>query len=283
MAQSDMPTMRSKRLGNELKRLRVERGYKVQDIADKLQCGQPKISQIENGKRGIRPLDLTVLLEFYGIDDEAYVASIKRLAKEIHKVDWWSSQGPLLHDELRDYLTLETDSELVREYSPAVVPGLLQTEAYMRLIFTVVPAEKIGPLVETRIKRKELLDSHLDFRLRTIIDAPALHRIPGPPELVREQLEYLLEMGGRSNVNIQILPLDASIPAEQYTPFIIHSLRGEPSIDVTWLEHMTGGTLLEQRTDVQVYTRVWDEFTAAALSPAKSQRYIRDLIKDSGS
>ncbi|MFD7289901.1 helix-turn-helix domain-containing protein [Streptomyces sp. NPDC059863] len=279
MAHSDMPTMRSKRLGNELRRLRVERDYKVQDIADKLQCGQPKISQIENGKRGIRPLDLTVLLEFYGIEDEAYIASIRRLAKEIHKVDWWSSQGPLLHDTLRDYLTLEADSELVREYDPSVIPGQLQTEAYMREIFQARhPAEKVGPLVETRMKRKELLESRLDFRLRTIIEAPVLHRISRSKALVREQLEYLLEMSGQNNVNIQILPLDASIPAEQYAPFTLFSLRGEPSIDVAWLEHVTGGTLLEQRTDVQVYTRVWDEFTAAALSPSASEKYIRDLI-----
>ncbi|MFJ5226999.1 helix-turn-helix domain-containing protein [Streptomyces sp. NPDC088400] len=284
MDQRDMPTMRSRRLGNELKRLRQERGYKVGDIADKLQCGQPKISQIENGKRGIRPLDLTVLLDFYEIDDVAYVASIRRLAKEIHKVDWWSSQGPLLHDTLRDYLTLEADSELVREYDPAVIPGLLQTEAYMRKVFEARhPAEKAARLVETRMKRKELLDAHLDFTLRTIIDVPVLHRISRSRSVVREQLEYLLEMGDRSNVNIQILPLDAATPAEQYPPFTLFSLRGEPSIDVTWLEHATGGTLLEQRADVQVYTRVWDEFTAAALSPSASEKYLRDLIKDSGS
>lgn len=278
-----MPTMRSRRLGNELRRLRVERGYKVQDIADKLQCGQPKISQIENGKRGIRPLDLTVLLEFYGIEDAGYVASIKRLAKDIHKVDWWSSQGPLLHDSLRDYLTLEADSELIREYVQAVVPGLLQTEAYMRRIFSARhPADKIERLVQTRLKRKELLDSQLDFRLCAIIDAAALHRMNGPWDLVREQYENVLKMSRRSNVDVQILPLDARLPAEQYTPFTLFSLRGEPSVDVTWLEHMTGGTLLEQRSDVQDHVRVWDAFTAAALSPSASQKYLRDLLKDGG-
>ncbi|UGY91154.1 helix-turn-helix domain-containing protein [Streptomyces gobiensis] len=284
MAQSDMPTMRSKRLGNELRRLRLAKGLKVQDAADRLECGQPKISQIENGKRGIRPLDLTILLELYGVDDETQRANLRRLAKEIHKVDWWSSQGPLLHDSLRDYLTLEADSELVRAYEPMVLPGLLQTEAYMREIFMAGQRPKrVDTLVETRMKRKELLADHLDFRLRTIIDVPALHRINGPAEVVREQLSYLLETGKRTNVNVQVLPLDASLPTEQYAPFTIFSLRGEPPIDVAWLEHMTGGTLLEQRPDVQVYTQTWDEFTAAALSPSESQQYIRDLIKESGS
>ncbi|MEW2457822.1 Scr1 family TA system antitoxin-like transcriptional regulator [Streptomyces albus] len=63
-------------------------------------------------------------------------------------------------------------------------------------------------------------------------------------------------------------------------PFIILTLAGEPSIDVTWLEHLTGGTLLERREEVLVYSRVWDELTAAALSPAESQRYITNLIKE---
>ncbi|MFI6699435.1 helix-turn-helix transcriptional regulator [Streptomyces sp. NPDC050509] len=283
MTHSDMPTMRSRRLGNELKRLRLERAYKVQDIADKLQCGQPKISQIENGKRGIRPLDLTVLLEFYGIDDAAYIASIKRLAKEIHKVDWWNGEGPALHDSLRDYLTLEADSDLVREYDPAVIPGLLQTGAYMREMFEArFPAEEITPLVETRTKRQELLGPQQDFRLCAIIEAAVLHRISASREVAGEQLEHLLDMGRRSTVDLRILPLDAVIPAEQYTPFTLFSLRGEPSVDVTWLEHVTGGTLLERRSDVQVYARVWDEFTAAALSPTASRKYIRDLLRRKG-
>ncbi|MFJ8002016.1 helix-turn-helix transcriptional regulator [Streptomyces sp. NPDC096310] len=282
MAHSDMPTVRSRRLGNELKRLRLERAYKVQDIADKLQCGQPKISQIENGKRGIRPLDLTVLLEFYGIDDAAYIASIKRLAREIHKVDWWSGEDPRLHDSLRDYLTLEADSDLVREYDPAVLPGLLQTGAYMREIFEArFPAQDISPYIGTRTKRQELLGPQQDFRLCAIVEASVLHRISRSRDVVREQLEHLLDMGGRATVDLRILPLDAAIPADQYTPFTLFSLRGEPSVDIAWLEHVTGGTLLEKGTDVRVYERVWDEFTAAALPPPASRAYIRDLLRES--
>ncbi|MFF4699939.1 helix-turn-helix domain-containing protein [Streptomyces chattanoogensis] len=282
MPQSEMPTMRSRRLGGELRRLRREAGLNVSDAAEKLECGQPKISQIENGKRGIRPLDLTTLLDLYGVEDERQRANIRRLAKEIHKVDWWSGQGPFLHDALRDYLTLEADSQVVRAYEPVLIPGLLQTEAYMQQLFAAMsPSEQIQSLVKTRMKRKELLDNKLGFRLRTIIDAPALHRIEGGPEIAHDQLEYLLEAGKRQNINLQVLPLDANLPMEQYAPFTIFSLQGEPPVDVIWLEHITGGTLLEQRHDVQAYSKAWDELTAAALSPSASQQYIRDLIKES--
>ncbi|MFE6700340.1 helix-turn-helix domain-containing protein [Streptomyces sp. NPDC057718] len=281
MAQSDMPTMRSRRLGGELRQLRLNAGLKVQDAAEALECGQPKISQIENGKRGIRPLDLTTLLNLYGLEDERQRASLKRLAKEIHKVDWWSGQGPFLHDVLKDYLMLEADSQAVRTFEPMVIPGLLQTKAYMQQQFSVVtPAEQIGPLVATRIKRKELLDNKLGFKLRAVIDAPALHRIGGAEEVVLGQLEHLLDAGSWSNVNVQVLPVDAALPMEQYAPFTVFSLEAEPPVEVVWLEHLTGGTLLEQRHDVQAYAGAWDDLTAAALSPAESRQHIRELIEE---
>ncbi|MBI0380565.1 transcriptional regulator [Streptomyces albiflaviniger] len=278
MDQRDMPTMRSRRLGAELRRLRIEAGLKVQEVAEVLECGQPKVSQIENGKRGIRPLDLTVLLKHYGVEDERQCASLRRLAKEIHKVDWWSNQGPLLRDDLRDLLTLEADSELVRTYESMLIPGLLQTERYMRQTFAVYPAESVELHVETRMKRKELLDNQADFCLRAVIDVPALHRIGGSRDVVRDQLEHLQREADRPNVKVQVLPLDAALPQDQLPPFTIFRQRGEPPADIVWLEHITGGSLLEQRQDVLRYSTAWDELTAAALSPAASQQYIRDLL-----
>jgi transcriptional regulator with XRE-family HTH domain len=276
-----MPTMRSRRLGGELRRLRTEAGLKVQDAAEALECGHPKVSQIENGKRGIRQLDLTTLLNLYGVTDDRQRANLKRLAKEVHRVDWWTNAGPLLHDSLKDYLTLEVDSQLVRTYESMVIPGLLQTEAYMRrVIGTAGDPDRTETLVETRLKRKDVLDNHPGFTLRAVIDVPALHRIPGPRAEVRDQLEHLVQETKRRNVTIQVLPLDAALPIDQWPPFTIFTLRDEPPVDVVWLEHIAGGTLLEQRRDVPRYGAAWDELTAAALSPAASQQYLRDLIKD---
>ncbi|MBO1335870.1 helix-turn-helix transcriptional regulator [Streptomyces sp. VRA16 Mangrove soil] len=285
MPQSEMPTIRSRRLGAELRRLRTDAGLKVNDAALALECGQPKISQIETGKRGIRQLDLTTLLNLYGVTDDQQRTNLKRLARDIHKVDWWSGQGPLLSGDLRDYLTLEADSSLVRAFEPSVLPGLLQTEAYMREIFmTGAEADRVEPLVNTRMRRKDLLSGTAEFRLRVVIDAPALHRIPGPRALIRQQFEHLMETGELPNVTIQVLPLDITLPLAQYAPYTLFTLRGEPTAQVAWLEHMTGGTILEQRPDVEIYAQAWDELTAAALSPAQSRRYISERIKqESGS
>ncbi|MEU6445012.1 helix-turn-helix transcriptional regulator [Streptomyces sp. NPDC047046] len=281
MAQSDMPTMRSRRLGAELRRLRLEAGLKVNDVATALECGQPKISQIENGKRGIRPLDLTTFFNLVGVDDEQYRNNVRRLARQIHKRDWWSGEGPVLDDALKDFMTLEVDSELIRAYECSVVPGLLQTEGYMRRVFaTRWTPEKEEEMVRVRFKRQELLEDEGAFRFRAVIDVPVLHRIAGGRHVVIDQLNHLLEMSEHSKVTIQILPLEAALSMEQRVPHYILSQRGEPPVDVVWLEHLSGGTLLEQRSDVAFYLSLWDELTAAAMSAKQSLDYVRKLIKE---
>ncbi|MER5780953.1 helix-turn-helix transcriptional regulator [Streptomyces mobaraensis] len=273
--------MRSKRLGNELRRLRRAKGLTVSEAAVRLGCGQPKISQIENGKRGIRPADLTALLDLYDVTDEGRRRSIKQLARDIHKVDWWTSEGPLTGTTLTDYLTLEADSELIRSYEPTVIPGLLQTENYIRQVITPANCgDQAEARVQTRLKRKELLDGFPALRLSVILDQLALHRIPGPREVISEQLHHLVDMGHHPNVMVQVLPLDAKLPVDQYVPFSIARFRGEASLDVVWLEHTSGGTLLEQARDVHVYMQVWAELTAAALSPADSRSFLSELVKE---
>ncbi len=277
-----MPTMRSRRLGNELRRLRLEAGLKVTDVAEILECGQPKISQIENGKRGIRPLDLTTLLNAFGVEDEGYRAGLKRLARDVHKVDWWTSEGPLLHDTLRDFLTLEVDSDVLRTYESTLIPGLLQTEGQMRAVFeTGHLADQADALVDARLRRRELLTESTEFDLRAVIDAHALQRLRGGRDRMVEQLEHLLLEMERPNVTVQLLPYDATVRPAQYVPFCLFTLRGEPASDVVWLEHLTGGSLLEQRRDVQVYVRAWGELTAAALTPVQTRQYLREMIKES--
>jgi transcriptional regulator with XRE-family HTH domain len=281
MAHTDMPTMRSRRLGAELRRLRLQAGLKVNDVAIALECGQPKISQIENGKRGIRPLDLTTFFDLVGVEDEQYRNNIRRLAKQIHKQDWWSCEGPMLHDTLADFMTLEVDSELIRAYEYSVLPGLLQTEGYMRGVFAQRwKPEEAEEMVRVRLKRQELLDETHAYRFRAVIDVPVLHRIAGGRRVAVDQLNHLLTMSEHPHVTIQVLPLEAALPMAQRVPHHILSQRGEPPVDVVWLEHMSGGTLLEQRADVAFYQDLWDELSAAAMSPAQSLDYVRKLIKE---
>ncbi|EDY46402.1 helix-turn-helix domain-containing protein [Streptomyces sp. SPB074] len=281
MAQSDMPTTRSRRLGAELRRLRLEAGLRVGDVAEALECGQPKISQIENGKRGIRPLDLTTFFNLVGVEDERYRNNVRRLARRIHQRDWWAAEGLTLDSTLKDFLTLEADSEQVCAFENAVLPGLLHTEPYMRRVFGAGDGTAgARELTRVRLRRQERLDEGADFRFRAVVDVTVLHRVTGDRALVLGQLAHLLDAAARPNVTLQVLPLDAVPPMRRRVPFQLFSQRGEPPVDAVWLEHLTGGGALEHRSDVAVYRSSWDELTAAALSPSASRRYVRDLMEE---
>ncbi|MDF2258397.1 helix-turn-helix domain-containing protein [Streptantibioticus ferralitis] len=284
MSQSEMPTMRSRRLGGELRKMREAKGLTMGDAAEALQCGQPKISRIEGGLRGIRPLDLDVLMDLYEIDrtEQADLReAMKRLAREIHQQDWWSGQGTLLHDDLKDYLTLESDSSLIRTYETQLLPGLLQTKEYMAEIFRHQRASDEAQLMlETRQQRQGILETNNGVHLRTVVDVTALNRVVGSPDLMVKQLKHLLDMTDAPNVDVQVLPLKTALPPDQYAPYTIFTMRQPPRADYVWLEHLTGSTLLEKEEDLVRYRRAWDDHTATALSAAESREHIRELIKE---
>ncbi|WP_344568284.1 helix-turn-helix transcriptional regulator [Streptomyces axinellae] len=280
MAHSEMPTMRSRRLGSELKRLRERAGLNMGDAARELQSGQPKISKIESGQQGIRPLDLDHLLNLYGVEDEEERQNFRQLAKHVRTLDWWSAQGPLLHDDLKDYLTLETDSSLIRTYETQLMPGLLQTEHYMSALLQHHYADEEARLmVETRRKRQGVLDEGT-VHLRAVLDASALHSTVGGAEIMVEQMEHVLTTSRHRNVDVQVLPQRRSVTPDQYVPYTIFTMRQAPTADYVWLEHLSGSTLLEREPHVQRYRRAWDDHTAAALSPRESTVYIRKLIEE---
>jgi transcriptional regulator with XRE-family HTH domain len=270
--------MRSRRFGTELRRLRTAAGLKLPDAAAALRCGVPKISQVENGHRGIFQKDLRTLFKLYGVEDKEAQEALLRLAREIHQVDWWSGDGPLLRSDVTNLLTLEADSDHACAYMTAI-PGLLQTDDYTRSIWR---AHQLGDesdvMGQLRRQRQELLATRPQFMLRAVIDATTLHRIPD--DVRRGQIEHLLQMAEKPNVSVQVLPLDAKLRPNQYPPYTIFTLSGKPTVKVVWLEHVSGGMALEQPKDVQAYEFTWNEMTAAALSPHESRKFMLDFMKD---
>lgn len=282
MADQQEPlTWRQRRLGSELASMRVNAGKEPEDVMRVLKCGQPKVSKLENGKVGIRPLELDVLFGFYGITNEEYKESIKKLARERNKVGWWSKEGPLLHSTDRDFLLLEEDSTVIRVFEYSLVPGLFQTERYMRRVFELHDNdEKVEYRTQIRKERQTYFEDRTSFKLQAVIDASVLHRMGGDPDLVAEQLEHLLAASKRRNVTLQVLPEAVPLPPQQWAPFHIFSLKGNPPMDIVWIEHRTGGVLLEEQEDVSQYSLGWATLSSAALTPSDTRNYIESLIKE---
>ncbi|GDY76102.1 hypothetical protein SAV31267_055870 [Streptomyces avermitilis] len=127
MASNVNPTVRRRRLGQELRRLRELKGMTAEEVAERLLVSQSKISRLENGRRSISQRDVRDLCGVYEVEDHRIVDSLMQMAKDSRQQGWWHSFGDIPYSV---YIGLETDAASLRVYDPQVVPGLLQTRPY---------------------------------------------------------------------------------------------------------------------------------------------------------
>ncbi len=131
MASNVNPTVRRRRLGQELRRLRELKGMTAEEVAERLLVSQSKISRLENGRRSISQRDVRDLCGVYEVEDQRIVDSLMQMAKDSRQQGWWHAFGDIPYSV---YIGLETDAESLRVYEPQIITGLLQTRAYAEAI-----------------------------------------------------------------------------------------------------------------------------------------------------
>ncbi|MFJ3908157.1 helix-turn-helix domain-containing protein [Streptomyces vinaceus] len=277
MAVNGNPTVRRRRLGAELRRLRLACGLTSKQVAEKLLISQPKISFLENGHRVIKPRDVRDLCALYGVTDPQVVDSLMRMAGEAERQGWWVACGEVPYAV---YIALETEASSIRSYEPLVIPGLLQTPGYAAAVIaeTIPQAtpEQIAVRREVRLRRQSRAHHPARaFRLRVVLDESALRRVVGGPEVMREQLEYLNRLAAQPHITVQVLPHAAGAhPGISGQFSILHFESDAPGAGTVYLERFTSDLYLEKRSDVERYGVMYDHLQAQALNPAGTRRFI---------
>jgi transcriptional regulator with XRE-family HTH domain len=154
------PTVRRRRLGQELRKLREDKGMTAEQVADRLLVSQSKISRLENGRRSISQRDVRDLCGVYEVEDQRIVDSLMQMAKDSRQQGWWHAFGDVPYSV---YIGLETDAASLRVYDPQVVPGLLQTRQYAETLISgalpeTAPTE-IEKRVQVRMRRQERISA----------------------------------------------------------------------------------------------------------------------------
>ena len=160
MAVIPSPTVRRKRLGTELRRLREQARLTCESVGQRLDCSGTRISRMETGRISVRPGDVRELLEVYGVTGDRADALVE-LAREARRKGWWHRFGPVTPSWLEPYLGLEAEAARLREFQSMVLPGLLQTEDYARAMLRTAPgagpADDIEQQVALRMARQQVL------------------------------------------------------------------------------------------------------------------------------
>ncbi|WP_217242045.1 helix-turn-helix transcriptional regulator [Streptomyces sp. AC555_RSS877] len=275
------PAVRRRKLGAELRALRTGAGLTSGEAARLVGWHQSKVSRIETGASGVKPADVRLLLDAYGVHDSPPRELLLALAGSDEtggRHHWWHAYRGVLPPTYRDFISLESQASAMRTLETTVVPGLLQTPEYARAVTKAAVGglddEKLDALVRVRLARQDVLRSHPPLELSAVLDEAVLRREVGGPGIMARQLARLVEAARLSQVRLQVLPFAAGAHIGVTGPFVIFSFSRTSDLDVVVLDHLTSSLYLERKEDLQAYTEAFNALQFHALSPKDSLDYI---------
>ncbi|OSC66761.1 transcriptional regulator [Streptomyces sp. Alain-F2R5] len=276
------PTVRRRRLGQELRRLRELKGMTAEEVAERLLVSQSKISRLENGRRSISQRDVRDLCGVYEVEDQRIVDSLMQMAKDSRQQGWWHAFGDIPYSV---YIGLETDAESLRTYEPQIITGLLQTRSYAEALIQgalpETPVADVEKRVQVRIRRQERISAENNpLRLWVVLDEACLHRMVGSRQVMREQLEHVAEMSQLPHITVQVLPFDVGAHPGINGQYSILEFTDTADSSVVYIEGVTSDLYLEKAQDVQKYTVMYEHLRAQALNVEQSRQRIEDVAKE---
>lgn len=281
MPEAPGPTVRRRRLGIELRRLRQAAGVAIPSVADRLECSVSTVSRIETGETVVHVRDVREMLDMYGLTDGTQRDALLTLAREAQRHGWWERYR--VPADLEQYIGLEADAAEIRAFEVNLMHGLLQTEDYARALFKVgrhdASSEDIELKVALRLRRQEVLQRQPEpIRLWLIQDEAALHRLIGGPAVMHAQLSRVIKAADSPNVTIQVLPFSMGAYRGMGGPFALVRPADPEVPPVVYLESTERNLYLKKTSDYARYVAVFDNLRESALSAADSKRFLKAII-----
>ena len=282
MASEQSPTVRRRRLALELRRLRESAKLTCEEVAERMECSASKISRVETGRVSVSPRDVRDMLEIYGTSPDQR-DSLVQLARESRQKGWWHAYGDTVQPHFATYLGLESAASEIRIYEVCLIHGLLQTEDYARAVITAgmvnSPRADIERRVALRMERQRV-SKVTPPKVWVVLDEAALRREVGGPEVMRVQLEYLLELAAMPNVSLQVIPFGGGAHPAMGRPFVVLVFGERADPDVVYLEDLTSALWVENVDEVDRYNVFFNHLRATALSFEGSAALITEVLKE---
>lgn len=272
------PTVRARRLGSYLRQLREQHHLTAATVGARIGKHHSTVHRIEHAKTRPEAEVIESLLDVYGVK-KAQRLELLNLAENSWQRGWWQEYDDVLEDS---FACLEDEASAIFTWQPQLIPGLLQTDDYAQSLISAgasaPPREEIEQRVDARIRRRKVLRRTPPLQLHAILGETALRQEVGGPDVMRAQLRYLLEVGERDNVTIQVLPFSAGAHPGLSGPFVIFEFAHEDDPAVAYTENLSGSAYLESETALRRFRLAWGDVLDAALSPVQSADFVAALI-----
>jgi transcriptional regulator with XRE-family HTH domain len=277
------PTVQRLVLGSQLHQLRESRGITAEQAAEAIRGSHSKISRMEHGRVGFKERDVADLLTLYGVTDSEERAALLNLARQANTPGWWHAYSDILPTWLEPYVGLEAAASVIRTDQLQLIPGLHQTEGYARALIqqgSAATEEQVARRIELRVSRQAILSAPNPPQLWVVVDEGALRRPVGGKEVVRGQLEHLIEMTDHPAVTLQILPFTIGPHSAMGGPFTILRF-AEPDLhDVVYIEQLTSALYLEKPTEVDSYLEVMEQLCLQAEPVSNTVKILNHILSE---
>ena len=270
-------TVAKRRLSRRLLQLRVQSGYTANHVCDILNSGRGKVVRIEaNQWKRPEMSDIRDLLRIYDVD-EGEREQLQELAIQARARPWWRDYSDIFENEFPGF---ENDASRIRVFMPLVLPGLLQIQDYAEAFMRIGPRPPSWrrKVLDTRLRRQEILSRPGDTApmLTAVITEASLRYQWGPRSDRRDQIEHLIDMGRRPNIDLRIQRFtDGPPPGLSSAINIFDFAEGEPSLAFT----ETDFAVVEVNDPDQVsrYIQSFEKAVDGALEPSDTAIYLRQL------
>jgi transcriptional regulator with XRE-family HTH domain len=269
-------TVAKRRLSRRLLQLRVQSGYTANHVCDMLNWGRGKVGRFEaNQWKRPEMSDIRDLLRIYAVE-EAEREQLEDLAIQARARPWWRDYSDIFENEFPGF---ENDASRIRAFMPLVLPGLLQTQDYAEAFMRIGPRPPAWrrKVLDTRLRRQEILSRPGDTTpmLTAVITEASLQYQWGPRADRRDQIEHLVDMSRRPNIDLRIQRFIDGPPLGLSAINIFDFSEGEPSIAFT----ETDFAVVEVNDSDQVsrYIQSFEKAVDGALEPSDTTIYLRQL------
>jgi transcriptional regulator with XRE-family HTH domain len=270
-------TVAKRRLSRRLLQLRVQGGYTANHVCDMLNWGRGKVGRFEaNQWKRPEMSDIRDLLRIYDVA-EGEREQLEELAIQARARPWWRDYSDIFENEFPGF---ENDASRIRVFMPLVLPGLLQSQDYAEAFMRIGPRPPSWrrKVLDTRLRRQEILSRPGDTAplLTAVITEASLRYQWSSRSDRRDQIEHLIDMGRRPNIDLRIQRFtDGPPPGLSSAINIFDFAEGEPSIAFT----ETDFALVEVNDPDQVsrYIQSFEKAVDGALEPSDTAMYLRQL------
>ncbi|WP_405487738.1 helix-turn-helix domain-containing protein [Nocardia sp. NBC_00511] len=280
-------TVPRRQLGRHLRDLRNRARMTTRVAAQRLEWSEAKIWRIETGQTSLRSLDVEAMCRIYGAAEDA-IEPLTTLARETKSRGWWTEFSEVIDEGYEVYIGLEEAAGRLTTYENELVPGLLQTEQYMRAVFAGafpgISAEQMDRRVRVRTARQSLLTRAVSpLQLDVVISEAVLwHRIGGD-EVARGQLDRLRKLAELPNIRVRMLPAECGyhhgMDAGRFVLLEFPTAAGEPTEPpVVYVESLTGSSYLDKEPDVERYRDAFSGVSSIAVDVLPALESIRAAL-----